>query len=350
MTFERWLSLRKVCKTFHAILDPKSEHGAFLWKCFRTRLGYPDPVPIGISDYQFFTAYFGQGCNFCEDHPTIRDPIWQFGGKRFCKDCLLDHTVERWKFHGFRIECHVNLPSVHRYDRQWFLRSDYERYGKIVPSKTILLQLEEQRDAVHKFVIQLEVLAKKAAIEKKKSDDILRAQRKESIQKLLNEERPCGLLPITLSRMTCVISAIERTTNFNKSARTKLLQNITEEYFDNCKYYIDCHLKDFIDIIGGELGLVNINSDVLQIMHMYDCTNFDHVPTDEQVTNLVERANLRWHWIRRCRYLETRRKLINSASFKSANQNDDQQVCDFIDQNDKRCKTSMGSLNISIKS
>lgn len=92
------------------ILDPLTKNGQYIWKKYRQRLHFPDPVNILLTDFMFLKAYYTRGCDFCKHHPLTRKINWEFFGKKICKECMSSVTVRDYELD---INTHeLSLPCI----------------------------------------------------------------------------------------------------------------------------------------------------------------------------------------------------------------------------------------------
>jgi hypothetical protein len=216
----------------HALFDTRSIVGQRLWRVIRQNMGWPDPMPIGISDRDFILAVYGRGCDRCDRHPRVRTPIWEFRGVRLCAECRERHTVRDYEL-GIPRAWHEHLPSVltegfgkfgfWSYRSYWTadLPSTEPAPQEIAAGREHLARLADFTEAVaqHRRVLEEE---------KRRKNDERRAKRRREVDAFLAERMP-DLHPDFYRRFETYCSAVESTRGFTKWAQSGFLKKLLAE-------------------------------------------------------------------------------------------------------------------------
>jgi hypothetical protein len=133
----------------------------------RERFGYPDPIAVQLTDYQFFKRYYERGCSLCENAPLTRKVYWRFHCFRLCSSCyhhnlirdyLIDSNIDRKQYQylpyipvsGFNPRASYRNRDFH-YKLYW--ENDIlDHY----PTEDEIEEMKARRNNIHEFERKLD--------------------------------------------------------------------------------------------------------------------------------------------------------------------------------------------------
>ena len=239
-------SLQRILRTakcVRAFGDPKTQYGSQLWRNVRMRQGLPDPAIISLSDFKLLQAYYGRGCEGCDEHPSMRIVTWEFGATRFCKDCIRYFTIRDYEMSEqqktFAQDVGLPYTTTDFYSRL----SGYSSYRSYLrehmsnsPSSTATVQqLTRFKNLIGSYEAK-----RKRALEDAKA--VLNRERVKDITGLMREMYPTMHVG-TYHHMWTYCRAVDKETSFTKRAKSRFIsqlkQEISDRYFDILARYIE---------------------------------------------------------------------------------------------------------------
>lgn len=228
-------------KSMRSFGDPKTQYGKDLWKNVREYRGLPDPAEINLSDFEFLQAYYGRGCNHCDNHPMMRTPNWTFGGLRLCQTCFREATIRDYEMtppqktasqlHPYiRVSCYHPYRSRGEYNV--YLKSDLE----LSRSRCTLQDISNFTTKMKKFEDVL-------SLQKEAAADKMRLERRNVLREILKELFP-NMSTNLYSSLQSYNDAHGKTSSFSKAARTRFIKKVTQEIAQNKAYVTKLHVQN----------------------------------------------------------------------------------------------------------
>ncbi len=240
------LEMLRVCKRIYSLFDARTRSGQSIWKSIRENEGWPDPQPIGLSDYAFIRAYYGRGCRNCVHHPRLRTPIWAFSGMRLCKACFKRLTIRDYQLTVPDKWCE-HLPYVQpspTFYYKCYLRSQIPQSRSSSYTRELGFSLQRNVELFTELMkFQGEVVSAKRRQLVLDNQDL----RKEEINTWLQINMGT-VHPNFYSKFDTYHNAIQRTTPFTSRAQTifrrKFLSELEQRKSDLIGAHVDFYLKD----------------------------------------------------------------------------------------------------------
>lgn len=221
------LEILRTCKRVHSLFDATTRTGQRVWRSIREKDGWPDPLPVGISDYGFIRAFYGRGCHKCIRHPHLRTPIWQFKGVRLCKQCWRLSTVRDYEL-SIPYTWYQHLPYTQ--DKTFSYRS-YLKTDIPVSCPSRDLNDEVNQMKIITFMNAVRASQYNLGIERTRQTVTLQRAREVAIEKWL-KSNVSSVHPFFYRRFDTFQNATQLATPFNKRAqalfKTKFLRELEQ--------------------------------------------------------------------------------------------------------------------------
>lgn len=257
------ISLLSSCKFMKSLMHPEGFIGRCIWHKVRKREGWPDPIVIGLTDFQFLKCKHGRGCNFCTDAPRVRTPKWEFKGVRMCERCVHEHTTRDYTLDVVEESRCRYLPSIEvsgwtrshsRYGSAW----TYRMYlTKSIPCHNLTETEEDEMriklDVLSTFIREVNANDVRMETTRRKKLDELVAKRTVDVDECMKSNFPV-VHPKLYNSLKSYQNATSKSTPFNRRSRAMFLRYVTKEFEENrlrfYKIQSDLHLHDLCQAKG----------------------------------------------------------------------------------------------------
>lgn len=284
------LEVLRSCRRVHALFDATTRAGQRIWQSIRENEGWPDPAPIGITDYEFIRALFGRGCHNCTRHPRIRTPIWQFRGVRLCANCWDQLTVRDYEL-LIPNAWYAHLPFTRNttFGYRSYLRTDIPVYEPKVTSDVY----EYDNDGrVTRFIQKIQRRRIELSTERARENAAVRQTRQAAILEFLRANVPL-IDPTFYSWFKVFQNAILLATPFNKQAQSMFKSKFMREVQQRKRELIVAHVDYYVSLFAARtVGICAFPSIAAAITAFgsvrHRLCSMDEIPTRAQVRAALE--------------------------------------------------------------
>lgn len=302
------ISMISTCKYIKSLMHPDGTEGRHIWKMLRKRLGWPDPVAIGMTDFQFLKCRYGRGCNFCLNAPRVHTPKWEFRGLRMCKSCLSEQTVRHYYLSSEKLDrCRV-IPFVEIRGRSWWTPWAYRIYLKdSIPEHPFSAEDEARLttclEALTGFINAVKCNERSLAEEKRARIVKIVEKRRKDVDEYMKSHFP-EIDPEIYKFIQTRTDALYRTSPFGKRSQGLFHKDLQRDVENNFRIL---YRRQFLYFINGIIGCASfhLNSDDLnnlidETLFSIHASNQDRkLPTRMEVTvlskNVVADALRQFH-------------------------------------------------------
>ncbi|KAI8802779.1 hypothetical protein BJ742DRAFT_777955 [Cladochytrium replicatum] len=337
----------KTCKRINSHVNPSTSSGQHFWSRLRIAHKWPDPNPIGLSDFEFLKAYYGRGCCNCTKRPRTRTPRWAFGGIRICDFCLGKVLIRRSELRKQKIpkDRYEFLPcvelSIQGYPIRMFHRSSILDHspsdGAIEAMKAHLVHLEQ-------FEKQFNEAVTEHLDWKREQDDATRIARTSAIDVYLKCTFPT-IAPMFYPEFKTYRRAVEGVSPFTDRSKSIFAKKFTVELEARKSHIIRKQYYHFLNQIKKEFPGCSWNAYIhVQEKHSAIITSLEGFPTAEEVRALAtplvaegveeqRRISVRKRWMSVYgKTFRMRKALSECTIYIEADETREQELAEFVGQ------------------